>query len=491
MVKNIEVLKFGGTSLANPDAINQSCSIIECHRTGGTGQVVVVSAMARVTNKLHESYALATQGETIKPLSILDEVRARHVDTLHQSVGSEQYLLAEDRIDQVIGALKTVLQSLSVIRFDHPAIKDQIVPAGEMMNAPVVAAFLSHRGNPVMLFDAGDVIKTDGRFGDANPDYTVTKDRLSELVIPQLADGQVVVIGGYYGRDNNALLNTFGRGGSDRTATILASRLSKLGVEIPGVYLYKADVGGIESADPRIVPTAHVVPHLLRIEAAALSKLGGNVLHPKAVDELRATTIPIICKSTLHPDDSGTVINDEVYNDDPLVKVITALWPLISVKIEGQGMDKPNIAGRVFQLLGAMGINVRAIDQPMTEQFIEIVIPAGTDKTTLTNELLTLIQPDRASGDIQSIDLSEISAVGVIGSGVSNSCVMHRVMETLYHNGDGKTGERAFNIHTGPALCTILYARDEDGGQASQATRALHEELFPEDEKIKQGEIYA
>ncbi len=479
LLERADVLKFGGTSVGDSEAIRQSCAVIERHRRDGNGVLVVVSAMAGVTDQLHTAYQMAVAGDLKVSHQIIDEITERHIKVTRDLVGSTHSGQVEANIVAVTGNVKEMLKALSFLGEDTTRARDVIVPVGEMLSPYIVAACLDSMGLPALAVDARNVVKTDDHFGDANASIELTAQEMERIVFPELVGGKVVVMGGYHGTNKSGHLTTFGRGGSDKSATVLARVLEEFGVEVDGVYLYKADVGGVLSAEPKIVPHAHIVGHLTREEAAILAGLGGKVLHSKAIQVLRGTPIPIYCRSTIRPDESGTTIDDRVIPDDAPVKVVTSQWPLAMIDVAGMGMDQPNIARRIFQMLGEAGIDVRAIMQPISEHQLRVVVPSNVDKYSLQKDLQARLQMLIDNQDISVVQVGGgISAVGVIGPGVGKRDAMGRITKAIYHNGGSKSGESVISISTGSSLCSVLFQDDDSGDHAIAATQLIHQELF-------------
>ncbi len=479
LLERAQVLKFGGTSVGGSEALRQSCAVIERHRREGNGVLVVVSAMAGVTDQLHLAYQKAIAGDLNVSHQLIDELTERHIQVTRDLIGSTHSSQVETNILTVTGNLKEMLRALSFLGEDTARVRDVIVPAGEMLSPYIVAACLDSMGLPVLAVDARNIVKTDDHFGDANANIKLTAQELEREALPELVKGKVVVIGGYHGTNKSGHLTTFGRGGSDKSATVLARVLEEFGVEVDGVYLYKADVGGVLSAEPKIVSNTHIVDHLTREEAAILAGLGGKVLHSKAIQVLRGTPIPIYCRSTIHSDEPGTTIDDRVIPDDTPVKVVTSQWPFTMIDVAGMGMDQPNIASRIFQMLGEADIDVRAIMQPMSEHQLRVVVPSNVDKVLLQRDLRVQLQSLLDNQDISVVEVGGgISAVGIIGPGAGKQDAMGKITNAIYHNGGSNSGERVINISTGNSLCSVLFQNDADGIHAKTATQLIHKELF-------------
>ena len=248
-----QVHKFGGASLADAGAVRHAVQIVSRLPAGET--VVVVSAMAGVTDRLLELARRAVRGEPMDEAS-LDELRA-------------------------------LLAGLRVVHELTARTSDHVVARGERLSALLMAGALADAGRKVRLVDALKVIATDGTFGNAAPDFAATDRRARAVLAPLLAKGIVPVVPGFIGASKQAELVTLGRGGSDLTATLLARALGAT-----AVHLWK-DVPGFLTSDPRVVADARVIPQLHSREAAELAYYGAKVLHPRSLIPIKRRSIPV------------------------------------------------------------------------------------------------------------------------------------------------------------------------------------------------------
>lgn len=294
------VLKFGGSSVATPEAIRSVVSIV---RRRQARAVVVVSALAKVTDALLDAADRAAKGELAAARRALDAVRARHLELAAAVLASEPEL--RSRVSAAVeGISERAGRALAEVarRGDcSDRDRDEIAAAGEDLAAEVVAAALRAAGCAAEPVDARRVIWTDARFGGAEPQ----RDRIEESVARELAprlDSAVVVVQGFVGACAPGTTTTLGRGGSDTTAALLGAALRAEEIQI------WTDVDGILSADPRVVPSARVVPEMGFEEAIELAYFGARVLHPAAAKHATAAGVPLRILNTFNPGAPGTLI---------------------------------------------------------------------------------------------------------------------------------------------------------------------------------------
>jgi aspartate kinase len=290
-------MKFGGTSVADPEAINRLIGIVQTQRA----PVVVVSALAGVTDTLIEVTRLAEVGEGDKAASALRALGERH-----QSVASgvtstrREAVLAAVRaeFDELIG----LVHALAVLREVSPRSLDAVVATGEVLSSRIVAAALADRGIASAWVDARLVLVTDAEHTCAAPDMNETCQRARQHVAPVMKAGQVAVLGGFIGASAGGVTTTLGRGGSDYSAAIFGACL-----DVDEIQIW-TDVDGMLTADPRVVPAPRLVPRLSFAEASELAYFGAKVLHPSTILPAIGRNIPVRILNSRRPGNPGTVI---------------------------------------------------------------------------------------------------------------------------------------------------------------------------------------
>ncbi len=300
---NLVVMKFGGTSVEDPAAIGRTAAIVTGRVAMGKSPVVVVSAMARVTDQLLRAANAAAQGDRAGGLAISSRLRSRHRDTaaalLRDNAASTSMM---QLIDEKFDALDEVLRGLSAIRELTPRISDLIVSYGERISSRIVAAAFSARGIDAVHVDAREIIVTDSEFQKAAPRDEIIEKRVPEKLLPPLRDGKVPVMGGFIAANEVGLTTTLGRGGSDYTGALVGGALNAETIEI------WTDVDGIMTADPRVCPDALRVKVISFEEAAELAYFGAKVLHPATILPAVKKNIPVQVLNSRNAASHGTRI---------------------------------------------------------------------------------------------------------------------------------------------------------------------------------------
>ena len=303
-------MKFGGTSVADPDAINRLIGIVRQQQAKTrSAPVVVVSALAKVTDSLVAIAQLAEDGASDQAAAEVKVLLDRHLSVAAAVTStSRAHLLAE--VTQEFDELNGLVHALSVLREVSPRSRDAVHAVGELVSSRVVAAAFADHGIASSWVDARTVLITDAEHNAAAPDMMETCDRARERIAPPLVDGKVVVLGGFIGATAAGITSTLGRGGSDYSAAIFGSCL---GVDEIQIW---TDVDGMLTADPRIVPQPRLVPQLSFAEASELAYFGAKVLHPSTILPAVAKNIPVRILNSRRPENTGTLITAEARHPD-------------------------------------------------------------------------------------------------------------------------------------------------------------------------------
>jgi len=295
------VMKFGGTSLADAERILAAADIVRGRM--GRKPVVVVSALAGVTDLLIRAAATATGGPPEATEPILAELIRRHRWAVSGSVRSAAKRHDLDlAVDALFEDLRQRLRSVRVLGEGTPRAADGILATGEILSATIVTAVLADRGLPARALDAREIVITDERHGAASADLAEVEARAAAHVRPVVDAGEVPVLGGFYGATPDGRTTTLGRGGSDTSAALLGCALMASEIEI------WTDVDGIMTADPKRVTGARTRACVSFADAAELAFYGAKVLHPASVAPAVARGIPVRVLNTWAPERPGTVV---------------------------------------------------------------------------------------------------------------------------------------------------------------------------------------
>lgn len=282
--------KFGGTSLSDADKIRHLADIVRQH---GEPAVVVVSALAGVTDRLEEALQRGAPAED----GLWAELEAHHM-----GVGTALELGQDLLAKGVRAAIATAVQNP---RAPHAARGDQVLALGEDLSALLVAGALTKAGQPARVVDARSVVRTDALHGRAGPDAEAIRLLAQEHILPVVTSGEIAVVQGFVGATAEGVTTTLGRGGSDFTAALIGAALDASEIVI------WTDVDGVLTCDPLAVENPRLLPEIGFEEAVELSYFGARVLHPTAAKHAAAAGVPLRIRNASNLKSEGTLVRQD------------------------------------------------------------------------------------------------------------------------------------------------------------------------------------
>jgi aspartokinase/homoserine dehydrogenase 1 len=400
----MKVMKFGGSSLENPQRIAAAADIIEAsHARGKVG--VVLSAMKGVTDALIQCSQDAEKGDTVY-LRSLESLEDRHIRVLRQLIPKPGGGREADVVKSLFGELKAILHSVELIQECSPTSYDLILSFGERLSTLIISAYLRSRDLPAQLLDARGIIITKANTYPA----VVLPESAGRIKKKMAAIPGIPVIPGFIASNEKGVTTTLGRDGSDYTASLVAAAVRAESVEI------WTDVDGVMSADPRVVKNAFVIPTISYEEAMELSYFGAKVLHPNTMIPAVDAGIPIRIKNTLNPQAPGTLIAAKTDGSKTPITGMASITELALINVQGGGMiGVTGIAARIFGALASTKVNIIMISQASSEHSICLVFreeEVEPVRRALREELALEFQ----SGRIQNLDIQrDLVIIAVIG----------------------------------------------------------------------------
>ncbi len=318
------VMKFGGTSVEDAAAIRRLCQLVL--RPSPHRPVVVVSALAKITDQLMNAGWSAAAGHLDSAREILQVLHRRHETVASGlSKGDERSPLFSEFANE-FKVLDKMLLAIAAEKAFTPRSQDSLLGAGESLSSKLVQSALRSAGVDAALVDARKCIVTDAAHTRATPLWEETNQRLQAVLVPLLESGQVPVMGGFVGATRDGIPTTLGRGGSDFSASIVGAGVHAQRIEI------WTDVDGIMTTDPNLCPDARRVPRMSFDEAADLAYFGAKVLHPATLVPAMRNDIPVWVLNSRNPDCAGTEI--VACGEGDGVKAITSKCGVAIVDVE-------------------------------------------------------------------------------------------------------------------------------------------------------------
>jgi bifunctional aspartokinase / homoserine dehydrogenase 1 len=462
----LRVIKFGGTSLGDASCVQRAVEIMKSSAQEAD-LVVVVSAMAGVTNRLIEAAKRSEAGERPAVAAILAELRERHLRVAKTLIRS---LDRRRRIEHAIAALfdegQCLCDGTASLRELTPRVNDTISSLGERLAAPLIAAVLVEHGLESEAVEATELIVTNSCYGAAEPFMEQTRNRSEARLKVLFQRGVIPVVTGFVGASTEGVRTTLGRGGSDYSATILGSALSADEVII------WTDVNGLMTADPRLVPTACSIREISYREASELAYFGAKVLHPKALRPMMQSEIPLWIRNTFLPEGAGTRISLECQTLGSGLKALTAMKDVALITVGGPGfLGVTDVVGRAFATITAGRADILLISQSSSQNEFCVIVPSAIAKTTV-EALRREFAHDLAGETTEHITLeTPVAIVSLVGQNMrAPSGIAGRTFGALHREGIG-----VIAIAQGSSDCNLSFVvRQQD---VQSAVIATHEEF--------------
>jgi len=461
-MNKLVVMKFGGTSVEDAKAIDRTAGIVRGRRDKGLTPIVVVSAMAKVTDQLLAAAHAAGRGDRTGPLAIIARLRNRHLETAGALLDQTSIGELTKSIDAEFCSLDEILRGLAAVGELTPRISDMIVSMGERLSSRMIAEAFAQRGLDAVHIDARQCIITDNQHGKAIPQDALIEARLKEHVLPLAAAGRVCVMGGFIGSyiapgsagDEKGVTTTLGRGGSDFTAALVGGGLDAGAIEI------WTDVNGIMTTDPRIVPEALRVKTISFEEAAELAYFGAKVLHPATILPAVKKNIPVLVLNSRNPENEGTRIISMAPHCNSPFKSIAAKRRLTIIDI---------VASRMLMSHGYLKAIFDVFDKHKCPVDMVSTSEVSVSLTVDSNEKLPEIAADLSQlADVKYEGRKAL--ICMVGENIrGQNGIAARVFQAIRH-------VNVRMISQGASEINMSFMIEED--DADEAIRSLHAEFF-------------
>ncbi|MBN8783098.1 MAG: bifunctional aspartate kinase/homoserine dehydrogenase I [Sphingobacteriales bacterium SCN 48-20] len=459
----MQVLKFGGTSVANAENISKVISIVQAAAQKDT-TVVVVSALGGVTDLLLNAAALAAEGnETYKEKLVT--IEQRHMDAVKQliPVASQSQLLS--LVKKSCNEIEDICSGIFLLGELTARSRDRIGSYGEWLSSQIIAAAFRAQGTAAEWKDSRELITTNSAFTHAEVDFSVTNTKIAAFFTGDYS--RLFILPGFIAADKNNITTTLGRGGSDYTAAILASALQADVLEI------WTDVSGMMTADPRLTGNARIIPSITYQEAMELSHFGAKVIYPPTIQPVMNKGIPVWIKNTFAPQDPGTLIESSAARNGDIVRGISSINNIALLSLEGSGMvGIPGFSKRLFEALSSEKINVILITQSSSEHSICVAVDAASAaraKQAVDAAFANEIALQKVDPLLIESDLSIVALVG-------ESMKSHPGISGRMFSAMGRNGVNVRAIAQGSSeknISAVIATRD-----VRKAINVLHEEFF-------------
>jgi aspartokinase/homoserine dehydrogenase 1 len=462
----MQVLKFGGTSVANAENMNKVNSIVQSRlQSAPHGKtIVVVSALGGVTDVLLQSGGMAAAGdESYKEL--LQKVEQRHLEAVKALIPVTQQSSVLSWVKQRCNEIEDICNGVFLLGELSARTKDRIVSFGELLSSKIIAARLNAQGVENTWVDSREIIRTDSHYGSAAVDFSITNSLCNDFFT--VSASRLFIVPGFVASDGKGNTTTLGRGGSDYTAAIIAGAVNADTLEI------WTDVSGMMTADPRLVPNARILPNISYQEAMELSHFGAKVIYPPTIQPVMSKNIPVWIKNTFAPEDHGTLIENDVHKNGNNIRGISSINKIALLSLEGSGMvGIPGFSRRLFEALSNDLINVILITQGSSEHSICV----GIDETLADKAKLAVDKTfayEIETGRVEPLRVEKgLAIVALVGDNMKS----HPGISGKMFGAIGRNGVNVRAIAQGSSernISAVISAAD-----VKKAINVLHEDFF-------------
>jgi aspartate kinase len=458
-------MKFGGTAVDSAEKVRNVAKLVKSYRDKGNELVCVVSAVRGMTDGLLSMGDSVRRGDRASIEEFVSKSRKIHVDIVNGAITDKKLrekALAE--VERTAGELQDVLGGIVLLGEVTPKSLDYLMSFGERLSTPILSFALQDIGvesEHLTGKEAG--IVTDSNYGEARPLMDTTRLRVSHRLEPSLKKGAVPVVTGFIGADQHGNTTTIGLVGSDYTATIIATSIG-----VDEVWLW-SDVDGLMTADPKLVKDAQVLKEVSFAEAMEMALFGAKYMHPRALEPVMDTKIPIRIRNTFNVSHPGTVITQSPSKDSQkIVKSVSAIRHTALIDVSGGGMvGTPGTAAKIFDTLAKNKVNIMMISQSPSESSISMVVrKSDLDRATTTLELNLLGKV------IKQVNVTDdVAVIAVVGSGMRGiKGVAAKVFGAV-----AKNGVNVIMIAQGSSELNLAFVVSDS--DCERAVNALHEEF--------------
>lgn len=458
----MKILKFGGSSVKTTERIERVVQLISSEHPCG----VVISAFGGITDQLIQLIACAERGADYN--NDLQLFFDRHRKTIHNLHLEKEILFST--VQKIEDELGVTLSTITNQKKCTPQLKDAALSVGERLSANIITEACIEKGINAAYLDARKVILTDDHFGSAFVHYQKSYNNIRN---EWKDESKTRIITGFIGATESGETTTFGRSGSDYTASIFGAALDVKEIEI------WTDVNGILSADPNVVFDAKTISHITYEEAMELAHAGAKVIFPPTMIPALYKSIPIRIKNTFEPDNPGTAITQDRARDDHFAVGISSLYNVSLIRFQGAGMvGRFGVIGRVFDALAKKKINIILVSQVFSEHSICFAIqPTEVDlaESLLKEEFLFELE----NHFIDTINIeNNLSLIAVVGEGMRHTPgISGKLFSVL-----GEKNVNVIAIAQGSSERNISFIIKND--EVKSAIRSLHQYIFSDNNII-------
>ena len=453
------IMKFGGTSVANFEAITRTIFIV-----GGKldqKPVVVVSALSKVTDLLYRISDAAAAKNEAETKELLAQLRQRHVDLaaelLAQSVLKDEAVAKVNSICDALDSIAMAVCSLGELSDRNKAI---IISNGEYLSSTIIAHAMNAKGIRTKWVDAREMMVTNQSYLKAEPDMAAIAEKVPGVVAQAYEGMDAIITQGFVGVTPEGEPTVLGRGGSDYSASLIGMAIDADRIEI------WTDVDGVRTADPRKVQNTKYLEKISFEEAAEMAHFGAKVLHPLTIEPAVKKNIPIYVLNSMNPSGKGTaILRNELIEDG--VKSVSFKESIKVINIFSTRMiNTSGFLRRVFEIFSESKVSVDLIST--SEANISVTVDASQNIDPVVKEL------SEFADVIVDDDKAQVSVIG------KNIVRLNGMLKKTF------TPLKKCNVYMisqGASFVNISFVVDRE--ELAEVVQDLHDHLFDQTEELE------
>lgn len=447
------VMKFGGTSVANFEAITRTIFIIGSKLD--QKPVVVVSALSKVTDLLYRiSDAAASKNQELTR-ELLAELRQRHVGLVSQLL-EQNPMMREDavaRVDAICDELDSLANAVCAVGELSDRNKAIIISNGEILSSTIICFAMNAKGIRTSFIDARKMMITNDSYLKGDPVTEEIVARVPGMVEEAYKGMDAVITQGFIASNLKGEQTVLGRGGSDYSASLIG-----LSVDAERIEIW-TDVDGVRTADPRRVPNTKYLEKISFEEAAEMAHFGAKVLHPLTIEPAVKKNIPIYVLNSMNPSGKGTaILRSELIEDG--VKSVSFKENIRVINIFSMKMiNTSGFLRRVFEIFSESKVSVDLIST--SEANISVTVDASEKIDKVVAEL------SEFADVIVDDDKSQVSVIG------KNIVRLNGMLKKTF------TPLKKCNVYMisqGASFVNISFVVDRE--ELDEVVKGLHDHLF-------------
>ena len=455
------VIKYGGTSISTAKDIKAIAKYL--NSLSKKNQIIVVcSAMSGTTDDLIEISESIKKENKSKGEQLASKIINRHKQLAKQLIKkSDVQKKLLKKLDQDFSELLALIDGMVLLGEVTSRSMDYLISFGERLSIKLISSALNDLGKKSIPLTGKEIgIVTDSNFGESKPLMDTTRLRTSKIVDALFLKKTIPVVGGFAGADQHGHITTFGRGGSDYSATIIGSS-----IKADEIWLM-SDVDGLMTADPKIVKNTKLLKEVSYVEAIEMALFGAKQIHPRTFEPLLTKKIPMKIRNSFNVKNEGTLVSSSpskiVKNT---VKCVSYVKNNGLIDIRGGSMvGNPGTAAKIFETLAKAGINVMMISQNPSESSITIVV-----KNTDLDKATSSLEMELLGKTIKRLEITtDVAIIALIGSGMRGTVgVASKVFTAIQKN-----KVNVSMITQGSSELNLAFV--VKNSDANSAVRALH-----------------